>query len=175
MNDQPQPADAGPALFRVSAAVYAQRDGEILILKRAGGELTGAWDVPGGMVDAGETAEEAARRELVEEAGIVPSGPLTLVGLVPMHVYGHESFRAMYACDCPDGEVVISHEHSGYRWIDPRDYRERYFGDEQLARVAEGSERRATIVRNVQANLDEYIAWLQERAELTQLRTARRG
>ncbi len=36
-NDQTQPADAGPALFLISAGVYARRDGEILILKRAGG------------------------------------------------------------------------------------------------------------------------------------------
>ncbi|MEE8337872.1 MAG: NUDIX hydrolase, partial [Dehalococcoidia bacterium] len=132
----------------------------ILILKRAGGEMTGAWYIPGGQVDAGEVPEEAAARELFEEAGLRSSGPLTLIGLIPMDVYGYQSLQATYACDCPGGEVVVSHEHEGYRWIDPREYRDRYFGDEQMKRLAEGSERRATIVRNVRADLDRYIAWL---------------
>ncbi|MDP6606764.1 MAG: NUDIX domain-containing protein [Dehalococcoidia bacterium] len=147
-------------LFRMSGAVYALRDGKILILKRALGEMVGAWAIPGGQVDEGEVPEQSAARELFEEAGLRPSGPLTLIGLVPMDVYGHQSLQATYAGDCPDGEVVISDEHAGFRWIDPREYRDRYFGDEQLKRVAEGSERRAAIVRNVRAVLDRCIAWL---------------
>lgn len=152
--------DSAPPLFRMSGAVYAQRDGEILILKRGGGEMTGAWYIPGGQVDEGEVPEEAAARELFEEAGLRPSGPLTLIGLIPMHVYGYRSLQATYACDCADGDVVVSHEHEGYRWIDAREYRDRYFGDEQMKQLAEGSERRAAIVRNVRTDLDRYIAWL---------------
>ena len=164
MTERPSDANVdAPTLFGISAAVYALRDGRILILKRASGEMIGAWDVPGGVVDAGEDPEQAALRELREESGLAPAGPLTLVGIVPMHVYGRASFRVMYAADCPDGEVVLSHEHSGERWIDPREYRDRYFGDEALAKVAGGDERRVAIVRNVRADLDRFIAWLDAR------------
>src|SRR5262245_21378803 len=109
----------GPPLFALSAAVFAERDGQILLLKRAGGAMTGGWYLPGGAVDAGETVEEAARRELFEESGLTPSGPLSCVAVAHMHVYGYESLQVTYAAECAAGEVVLSHEHSAARWIDP--------------------------------------------------------
>ena len=159
-----------PGTFGLAAAVFAQRDGNILILKRGGGEMTGAWYLPGGSVDEGETPEIAAIRELYEEAGIRPTSPLKLIGIVPMHVYGRDSVQVVYAADCLEGEVTISHEHVGYRWIDPREFRDRYFGDAQLARVAEADPRRLAIVAGVRQNLDDYIAHLEIQAELARLR-----
>lgn len=159
-----EPEYAKPATFTASGAVFALRDGKILILKRTGGEMSGAWYIPGGMVDEGEWPEQAARRELLEETGLVPSGPLTQIGLVPMDVYGAYSLEVSYACDAEDGEVAVSDEHADHRWIDPREFRDRYFGDDQLQRVAEGSERRAMIVRGIRANLDRYIDWLDRQA-----------
>ena len=157
-------------VFGLAAAVFARRHGKILILKRGGGEMTGAWYLPGGSVDVGETPEVAAARELWEEAGIRPTGPLKLIGVVPMHVYGRDSVQVVYAADCDEGEVTISHEHVGFRWIDPREFRERYFGDAQLAKVAEADPRRMGIVSGVRKNLDEYIAWLELEEELRRLR-----
>ena len=159
-----------PGVFGLASAVFAARDGQILILKRAGGELSGAWYVPGGGVDKGEYPEEAARRELMEEAGLAPSGELTLIGAVPMHVYGRPTVQLVYGCDVPEGEVVVSHEHAGFRWIDPREFRDRYFGDAQIAKVAEGDARRLSIVAGVRKNLDDYIAWLEHRDEDERLR-----
>ena len=49
------------ALFGLSAAVYVQRDGKILVLKRAMGEATGGWYIPGGAVDPGEDVETLRR------------------------------------------------------------------------------------------------------------------
>ena len=46
-------------------------DLQILLIRRGD---TGAWAFPGGMVDAGESAQEAALRELEEEAGLDLSG-----------------------------------------------------------------------------------------------------
>ncbi len=36
-----------PPLFAMGTAVYARRAGEILILKRAGGAMSGSWYLPG--------------------------------------------------------------------------------------------------------------------------------
>ena len=153
-------AVAGPQLFALSAAVFVERDGKILILKRAaGGEAPGAWYIPGGAHDPGETIEESARRELFEEAGLAPDGPLRCIGVVHMHVYGHDALQVVYVCQCTEGEVRISNEHTAARWIDPIEYRERYFSDDALTRAEALSPRFGDLVRGVRQNLDEYLEW----------------
>jgi 8-oxo-dGTP pyrophosphatase MutT (NUDIX family) len=53
-------------------------DGLALFLKRgAGGDHAGTWAWPGGGIEDGETPEEAARRETVEEIGYTPEGDLS--------------------------------------------------------------------------------------------------
>ncbi len=41
-----------PPLFALSSAVFVQRNGEILLLKRAVGAAVGGWYLPGGALDA---------------------------------------------------------------------------------------------------------------------------
>ncbi len=52
--------------------VMMRPDGKYLITKRAAGKAwaPGSWEVPGGAVQAGETSEEAVRREILEETGL---------------------------------------------------------------------------------------------------------
>ncbi|MEU6256229.1 NUDIX hydrolase [Streptomyces sp. NPDC047043] len=40
----------------------------------------GQWELPGGMLEAGESPRQAAVRELAEESGQVPGDPLQFVG-----------------------------------------------------------------------------------------------
>ncbi|MDD3321597.1 MAG: NUDIX domain-containing protein [Paludibacter sp.] len=49
------------------AAFILNDKGELLVCKRAKEPAMGTWDLPGGFVDAAETAEEAIRREVKEE------------------------------------------------------------------------------------------------------------
>ena len=52
----------------VVVAAVIERDGRFLIARRLKGtHLAGYWEFPGGKVHAGETHEEALRRELSEE------------------------------------------------------------------------------------------------------------
>jgi ADP-ribose pyrophosphatase YjhB (NUDIX family) len=46
------------------------RDDTVLLVKRALEPSRGLYAFPGGRVEAGETSEEAARRELLEETGM---------------------------------------------------------------------------------------------------------
>lgn len=48
--------------------------GQILLVQRAHDPQAGSWCMPGGFIDDGEGALEAAKRELMEEAGITASG-----------------------------------------------------------------------------------------------------
>ena len=57
-----------------------------------------------------------------------------------------------------EGEVVISHEHSGYRWLAAKEFRSRYFSDEMIALADANEARIGAIVRGVRDNLDEYLA-----------------
>jgi 8-oxo-dGTP diphosphatase len=170
-SDTPYPQ---PGIFRLSAAVFAERDGKILLLKRAGGEAIGAWYLPGGAVDEGETVEQAAARELLEESGLRPSTPLRLVGVTHMHVYGADSLQVAYTCGIDDdAEVVLSHEHNGARWMDPVEYRDRYFNDDVIRAVSERDAHLGELIQAVRALLDQYIGWRDHRFMDRQLREMR--
>ena len=147
------------SLFGLGTSVYAERGGKILLLKRATGEATGTWYTPGGGLDPGEEPAECARRELFEETGLVPSGPLELVGLVPMAFYGVQGFVIAYACECLEGEPKLSHEHTAARWVDPAEYRERYLSDAVIARFESSDPRTARLIEAVRRSIDDYLAW----------------
>jgi len=69
---------SGPPLSVTVALAVVVRAGRVLISRRQPGEhLPGLWEFPGGKMHAGERAEEAARRELLEETGFdIPEGLL---------------------------------------------------------------------------------------------------
>ncbi|HYW51672.1 MAG TPA: NUDIX domain-containing protein [Gemmatimonadaceae bacterium] len=55
---------------RVGVGVIVVRDERVLIGRRRGAHGAGTWALPGGNLEFGESAEECARRELLEEAGM---------------------------------------------------------------------------------------------------------
>ena len=54
----------------VGVGVIVFRDQEVLLVKRNKDPNKGQWSIPGGRQIIGETTEEAAQRELLEETGV---------------------------------------------------------------------------------------------------------
>lgn len=60
------------AVVDVAVGVLLQADGQFLLTSRPEGKVyAGYWEFPGGKLELGETVEQALRRELHEELGIV--------------------------------------------------------------------------------------------------------
>jgi 8-oxo-dGTP diphosphatase len=61
----------------VAAAIPTTPEGRIILLRRGFEPGKGLWTFPGGFVDLGESVEEAARREAMEELEVeIALGPL---------------------------------------------------------------------------------------------------
>jgi len=84
-------------MFMPSVAAFVRdADGRILLVQH----LEGRWQIPGGAVDPGERPEEAAKREVREEASVEVE-----LGAV-LGVFGGPEYRITYANGDEAGWVV---------------------------------------------------------------------
>ncbi|MGE8374982.1 MAG: NUDIX domain-containing protein, partial [Diaphorobacter nitroreducens] len=72
----------------VAVGILLREDGAMLLSTRPTGKpYAGYWEFPGGKIEAGETVEQALRRELIEELGVT-IGPVE-AWKVTEHDYPH--------------------------------------------------------------------------------------
>ncbi len=94
------------------------RAGQVLCARRGPvGALPGMWEFPGGKIEPGESAEQALRREILEELGcsIEVGQQITTT----THAYDFGVVRlTTYACSLTDGEPTPT-EHDEIRWVPP--------------------------------------------------------
>lgn len=117
--------DTGP-VPRLGVSVCVWRDGQTLLIRRAKAPHAGAWSPVGGMVEWGETLEQAARREVAEEAGI----DIRINGLVGTRdlIFADDSgavathiVLVVLAADWLSGDLVAGDDADRAEWARPED------------------------------------------------------
>ncbi|RCV52795.1 NUDIX hydrolase [Marinitenerispora sediminis] len=100
-------------LIMAAVAIVPGPDDTVTFVLQNCGSYAGHWLLPGGHVDPGETAEDAARREAAEEAGVVV-GELAPVGVYDIrgehagepYAFRLHVFRALEPCVIPPDFVM---------------------------------------------------------------------
>jgi len=116
-----------PAAPMVGIGILLLRGETVLLIKRGRPPAAGEWSLPGGTQELGETAEAAARRELLEETGLT-AGALTLVAHVDS-IHQDEAGRVQYhytildfCADYIGGEARAGGDATDVAWVHTNDF-----------------------------------------------------
>lgn len=74
------------------------------------------WELPGGRMEFGETAEETLKREILEETGLAVK-PIKLIDTWNLVRENYQIAGIIYLCQLEAGEVRLSDEHDAFKWI----------------------------------------------------------
>jgi 8-oxo-dGTP diphosphatase len=96
---------------RLTVDGIVRRANEILLVQRAFDPFKGFWALPGGFVEYGETVEEAVRREVAEETGLLvhPSGLAGVYSDPGRDPRGH-TVSVVFYCEVVGGALAGDHE-----------------------------------------------------------------
>ncbi|MFA6184248.1 MAG: nucleotide exchange factor GrpE [Parcubacteria group bacterium] len=104
-------------------AVVVDKDGKILLLKRADKEVTNGakYDLPGGGIEKGENVKNSLKRELLEELGLdnIEIGAVIRISEYPEGHKKMDELKAIrFIAYYNGGEIKLNpREHSGYEWL----------------------------------------------------------
>ena len=115
-------------------------DGRMLLLIRGKDPGKGLYGVPGGFVDPGESAEQAVRREVMEEIGLKVLSCRYLTSFPNEYVYCGAALPVtdlFFVIELPDPKDIITQEGEVEGW------HLCYPGERELSKMAFRSNRRA--------------------------------
>ena len=104
-----------------AAILVVNEQNHLLLMKRSD---SGCWGLPGGAVEPGEVVEDAARREALEETGLL-IGEMSLFGIFsgPELYYkypnGDEVYNVtiVYLSREMTGDIHLNGEHTEWHWF----------------------------------------------------------
>lgn len=106
--------------IEVVAAIIVEGD-KIFATQRGYGKYRGYWEFPGGKIEAGESREEALRREIMEELSI----SIEIEKFFCTVEYDYPEFHLTmhcHLCKISDGKPRLNEHHSA-KWLTPSELR----------------------------------------------------
>jgi 8-oxo-dGTP diphosphatase len=116
----------------ITALIKNRLNHKYLIIKHS---ESGKWQLPGGRMKQGEEILEAMNREVFEESGLKDINPVRLVQA--WHGYRreikpeNEIILITFLCENDSETIVLSEEHSEYKWIE-KEYLEEILDHERF-------------------------------------------
>ena len=107
-------------LLGVGALIF--QDDSILLALRGKPPLMDLWSLPGGLVETGETVEDALRREVREETGleVEPLGLLEIFERIMRDAAGGAEYHYVlldYICDVTGGALCAGDDARSAEWV----------------------------------------------------------
>ena len=98
------------------------RDNSVLLVERGREPHRGYWSLPGGIVETGETLEEAVRREVREETGLVvqPVAVVEIFERILRDAHGRAEYHYVlidYLCTVAGGELAPADDARRAGWF----------------------------------------------------------
>ena len=111
----------------VGVGAVIRRGEEYVFIKRAADPDKGYWSVPGGLVNIGETVEDAAVREAFEETGLRVKvvKNLGVVNRIDVDPDGRVKWHFVildFLVEPVGGELRAADDALEARWVHPRDF-----------------------------------------------------
>ena len=107
--------------FYIAIKGVIKHNDKVLLIKRAKDDADGNfWEFPGGRINDAESYSETLQREFREEVGIVDleMGKLLHMYQLPVNVENsHGLFFLYFKVNTASHEIVLSVEHSEFRWV----------------------------------------------------------
>lgn len=100
----------GPKIARAAGICFVAPDGHVLLMRRTDGQ---GWAFPGGGIEGGETAEQAARREFQEECGLPYEGDLREW---TRRIKDGVDFTTFVGKAASKFAPILNAEHDAYTW-----------------------------------------------------------
>lgn len=105
---------------RIGVGIVITRDDQVLLIRRDSVHGSGTWSTPGGHLDHGETPEECAVREAMEETGVEVGGVRFLA--ITNDLFDEEAKHYVTIWmegEYRSGEATLgaAHEMSDVRWF----------------------------------------------------------
>ncbi len=101
--------------IEVVAAIIHDNEGRIFATQRGYGDYKDGWEFPGGKIEAGETPEEALKREIWEEL----ETRIVVEQLVQTVEWNYPKFHLTmhcFWCHVGSGSLTLK-EHEAARWL----------------------------------------------------------
>lgn len=97
-----------------ASVALIERD-KVLLIQRARKPYFGMWSLPGGRLEPGETAEQAAEREILEEVGL---RVWRLHPIRRMFLAEGKFVLQVFATEAFEGEIAVATEEiTAHRWV----------------------------------------------------------